>query len=1164
MYSLLLLSSLLHITTSTVYTVTPDDHYCPNTTCHHCPKLQHYLLNVTKYFTSNTQLLFLPGLHRLYTNLIIQNVCNISLIGGTANSTTQDTVMWCAPSIGYSGIVMTNITNLTIKNLIFTDCMANFSLKDIAVIKNESFVVLLNCFQVCMQHVTIKYTEKTHGGLFAFNVLGKFILDSVKSEILRITYNDSSYTKLLVSSEKQNELSIHKFQLTPYEPSKPPDPFGYDIFNYDWMVNLQQPSSCSSSTFNNKKQDFLLSTEFGIQFYLLQTLYNISVNLRNSNFEQLNQYGTIISFTLNACLNKIQNKIFIQGCQFKNIFSYNIIYMSSLTCSTGKTSNEKISIIKIRNCKFIKNRYELAVFDVLNIEDVDAFLYISECLFQDNSKFILKFLSQNSSLTIAKSHFISPNKFIRVVMYLSNVKLIFKGPVTLHGYDSENLLQTNTLIAFYDYVEFSNIKATRLIHGTASYNVHLVGNAYINITNNIIKETMFSMIDEDIVFYPSCYFQFQYFKKIHSNISQIILMKSNSFKRRSLVFNDATGNINCKWNRGSLYRGLNPLNVYKEQFKTVYEHLPFNTGLLCYCPNKIHPNCHTNILMPLYPGQTLILHLSLNRKTTNKHSVPITVKMYDKDFPDSVCTVSTLLEAEQLVEKNCTKLIYNIYSENQQQCKLILYSTEYKYPTVYYINLLKCPPGFSFDSKAKKCMCDSRIQSEMLSIDHCNINDQTILRPANSWISVTTHNNSYTYHISLHCPFHYCLPHSSHLNFSTPNSQCQFNRSGVLCGHCQQGYSTVFGSSNCQHCSNAYISLTIVIAIAGVVLVFLMYVLNLTVANGTINAFVFYVNIISINSPILFPKLGTFIPAYTFISLANLDLGIQTCFYNGMDDYAKMWLQLAFPFYLIFIATLIVITSRYSTTIQRLTACRALQVLATLFLLSYTKILRIVSSVLFSYSTITHLPSKHTTIVWSVDANVPLFGLKFILLFIVCIILFLLLLLFNVVLFFNKTLPKLSLLIKFKSLLDAYQLPYKDKYYYWTDLQLAMRAVLFCISLLERNINLAISILLFSAIEGIHCVLKPFKNKALNYQELLFVLNVVLLYAYILFSNDDTDNTIVVNIMIATVAVHFMVIIVYHIITYVCGQVMNNRMQRKLVMLARWITGKPISKFTKN
>ena len=34
-------------TATTVYTVTPDDHYYPNTTCHLCHNLQHYLLNVT-------------------------------------------------------------------------------------------------------------------------------------------------------------------------------------------------------------------------------------------------------------------------------------------------------------------------------------------------------------------------------------------------------------------------------------------------------------------------------------------------------------------------------------------------------------------------------------------------------------------------------------------------------------------------------------------------------------------------------------------------------------------------------------------------------------------------------------------------------------------------------------------------------------------------------------------------------------------------------------------------------------------------------------------------------------------------------------------------------------------------------------------------------------
>ena len=111
---LLPLLHYVHIITSTVYTVTPDDHYYPNTTCHHCHNLQHYLLNVTKYFTSNTQLLFLPGLHHLHTDLTIQNVHNISLIGSTANGTTLDIVIQCNSSVA---ILMTNITNLTLSDI---------------------------------------------------------------------------------------------------------------------------------------------------------------------------------------------------------------------------------------------------------------------------------------------------------------------------------------------------------------------------------------------------------------------------------------------------------------------------------------------------------------------------------------------------------------------------------------------------------------------------------------------------------------------------------------------------------------------------------------------------------------------------------------------------------------------------------------------------------------------------------------------------------------------------------------------------------------------------------------------------------------------------------------------------------------------------------------
>ena len=465
------------------------------------------------------------------------------------------------------------------------------------------------------------------------------------------------------------------------------------------------------------------------------------------------------------------------------------------------------------------------------------------------------------------------------------------------------------------------------------------------------------------------------------------------------------------------------------------------------------------------------------------------------------------------------------------------------------IRQFTCPTGFvKID---ERCQCDPVLVQ--YGITNCNINDQTVLRPANSWISVMTNSNSYTYYISLHCPFHYCLPHSSHINLSAPNSQCQFNRSGLLCGHCQQGLSTVFSSPHCQHCSNIYLLLIIPIVIAGLVLVLLLFVLNLTVTDGTINGFILYVNVISINIPVFFTELiiNHSTPTYTFISLSNLDLGIQTCFYNGMDDYEKMWIQLAFPFYLIFIATLIIITSHYFITVQRLTARRALPVLATLFLLSYTKVLRIVSSVLFFYTTITHLPSKHTTLVWSVDANVPLFGVRFTILFIVCLILFLILVPFNVILF-TRTLSRFRFINKFKPLLDAYQGPYKNKFYYWTGLQLVIRAILFGVSSLNKNTNIAISIIVCSAVIGLHGTIRPFKFQYKNHQEMLLFFNLQILYVISLYDQGNTNNA-ATNTVITVAAVHFTFIIIYHIITYMCGGVIRSKMQLMIKAFTTWI-----------
>ena len=38
-------------------------------------------------------------------------------------------------------------------------------------------------------------------------------------------------------------------------------------------------------------------------------------------------------------------------------------------------------------------------------------------------------------------------------------------------------------------------------------------------------------------------------------------------------------------------------------------------------------------------------------------------------------------------------------------------------------------------------------------------------------------------------------------------------------------------------------------------------------------------------------------PLSVFFAWLNLDFGIETCFYNGMDPYSQTWLQFIFPAY---------------------------------------------------------------------------------------------------------------------------------------------------------------------------------------------------------------------------------------------------------------------------
>ena len=275
--------------------------------------------------------------------------------------------------------------------------------------------------------------------------------------------------------------------------------------------------------------------------------------------------------------------------------------------------------------------------------------------------------------------------------------------------------------------------------------------------------------------------------------------------------------------------------------------------------------------------------------------------------------------------------------------------------------------------------------------------------------------------------------------------------------------------------------------------------------------------------------------------MLNLDLGIEMCFYDGMDDYYKTLLKLSFPFYLIIIAICLIVGSCYSTKVQRLTAKRALPVLATLFLLSYTKILLTVCQVLFYYSFILHIPHNSVIVKWMVDVNVPPFGLKFLVAFFPCVIIFVILLFFNFLLLFARKLSCFKIINTFKPLLDAYFGPYKDKFYYWIGLQLLIREIIFGISALNDKYHLTGGIIMLGWLLCKQNYARPYKSKFKNFQESFLLLNLQAVYAIRLlyFDYKNTAGLIIVQAMISLVLINFVASVFVHCVMLKCNH--NNK-----------------------
>ena len=152
-----------------------------------CHPLNYYVQNAASYFTSNTVVEFLPGLHELnYTrHIFILFVRNLSLIGSNFQTNTStkcshsDSVVFCT---GYAGFLFGMVNDLKIMNLHVTHCGAVLypkSFPKLPFIDTGFLKVYIALLMFYVQNLVISRVtvEKSYGfGVFAVNIWNRSVI----------------------------------------------------------------------------------------------------------------------------------------------------------------------------------------------------------------------------------------------------------------------------------------------------------------------------------------------------------------------------------------------------------------------------------------------------------------------------------------------------------------------------------------------------------------------------------------------------------------------------------------------------------------------------------------------------------------------------------------------------------------------------------------------------------------------------------------------------------------------------------------------------------------------------------------------------------------------------------------------------------------------------
>ena len=560
---------------------------------------------------------------------------------------------------------------------------------------------------------------------------------------------------------------------------------------------------------------------------------------------------------------------------------------------------------------------------------------------------------------------------------------------------------------------------------------------------------------------------------------------------------------------------------------------------VCFCNNNSTKTCCRSHKISIIPGTKAKFCLMV----VDNEKSPV------RSVVHFMSNVTTTVPKKVNVSVCCTEVEVTFYGIHNKVVNVTLRPSVplYTEGVNLTISFKDCSVGFTQEENPQSCVCNEVLRKE----NFCDENRLVI--PQGAWMGKI----GQSLYFKLYCDVAYCKYSSHGIHFNNNTSVCRKNRDGILCGKCKEDYSVVFGSQDCYRCYNYALVSLLGYAIVGIIVVFLLSVLKLTVDRGTINGVIFFANIVYITHNLLYIADIKALPG--IFNMINLDVPTNICFYHGMTALAKYAISFIFPMYLWFLVLLMILLINRFPSVSRVIQSPA-QLLATLIYLSYSKLLLIITFILTPIEVSEIAPTKNITIThyrWYHDPNVAYGDLRHLVLVTVSLLLFFVVLLpFAVVLTFPNYSLGFRCLVRFKPIIDSYTAPYKDRWGFWLGIRLLILIffyILLTIQQLYRNPkDLLLIVLLFVIpLIGVQLYYKPYKNRWVNLLDTLFLLNILIGGCIILWMVKDEGGLNVstgyfksiIYFFLGVAALEMLLILLYHVMMMTSsGQLLMMRM----------------------